>query len=104
MRDQQDLQKKLEAILGSENVYFQPPASFKLHYPCIVYSISDRNTLKANDGHYIIYNRYEIMHIFKKLENEKVNDILEAFRGDNISAERRQIIDGLYHDYYTLFY
>ena len=25
-------------ILGSEYVYFQPPESKKLHYPCIVYN------------------------------------------------------------------
>lgn len=33
-----DLQTMLENLLGSRNVYFQPPASMRLSYPAIVYS------------------------------------------------------------------
>ena len=32
-------------ILGTQNVYFQPPASTKLKYPCIIYKIASRDDL-----------------------------------------------------------
>ena len=32
-----DLQKLLVEVLGSKNVYFQPPESVKMKYPAIVY-------------------------------------------------------------------
>ena len=34
-----ELQLKLEEILGSRHVYFQPPASIKMTYPAIVYEL-----------------------------------------------------------------
>lgn len=37
MGQREDLQTKLEGILGTAHVYFQPPANVVLTYPCIVY-------------------------------------------------------------------
>jgi hypothetical protein len=37
MAPRADLQTLLEGILGSGNVYFQPPPGIQLQYPCIVY-------------------------------------------------------------------
>ena len=34
------LRKVLREATGKENLYFQPPAGYKLKYPCIVYSES----------------------------------------------------------------
>ena len=36
-RERTDLQTILENILGSSNVYFQPPTNIQMLYPCIVY-------------------------------------------------------------------
>ena len=41
MRNRLDLQKIFEDILGSKNVYFQPPESLKMKYPAIRYSLDD---------------------------------------------------------------
>ena len=41
MASRLNLQDKLEEVLGSKQVYFQPPESLKLKYPCIVYSRSN---------------------------------------------------------------
>ena len=38
MASRLELQTKFENILGSRNVYFQPPASVQMRYPAIVYS------------------------------------------------------------------
>ena len=44
-----DLQALLETTLGSEHVYFQPPESVKMEYPCIIYSLDSGSTIFAND-------------------------------------------------------
>lgn len=59
------LQAKLEEILGSRNVYFQPPASITMSYPCVVYSYSGENVLHANDTPYIVRDEYEMTLISK---------------------------------------
>ena len=35
-----ELQNKLEELLGSRHVYFQPPESVKMEYPAIKYSMT----------------------------------------------------------------
>lgn len=47
-----DFQTLLEAILGSENVYFQPPSGFMLSYPCIVYNRSNIRAAHADNAPY----------------------------------------------------
>ena len=42
MATRQELQTKLEDILGGRHVYFQPPESTKMEYPAIVFSMKDR--------------------------------------------------------------
>lgn len=60
MQPRLDLQVELEALLGSENVYFQPPETVKLIYPCIVYSRDSFKTMFADDKPYNIEAKYSI--------------------------------------------
>lgn len=55
-----DLQTLLEAVLGSSNVYFQPPANVQMVYPCIVYNRDDINTLFADNAPYRLMKRYSV--------------------------------------------
>lgn len=48
-----ELHEELCNLLGSRNVYFQPPESIKMQYPCIRYSISGMPKLNANDKVYL---------------------------------------------------
>ena len=60
MDSRPNLQTMLEQILGSRNVYFQPPESLKLNYPAIVYKRSNIRNTFAEDN---VYNQsyfYEI--------------------------------------------
>ena len=41
MANRLDLQALLEDLLGSRNVYYQPPESDKMNYPAIVYALED---------------------------------------------------------------
>lgn len=58
MRSRIELSTLLRTILGSKNVYFQPPESKKLEYPCIVYKMSTVSTIHANNRPYRRYKRY----------------------------------------------
>ena len=52
------LQEELEKVLGNRNVYFQPPETLKMKYPCIRYSKTRPmvqhadNTMYFNKAHY----------------------------------------------------
>lgn len=95
------LQANLERILGSRNVYYQPPESVKINYPAIVYSRSDIDSRYANDKNYIRTNRYEIIVIDKRPDNEAIAKILEL---PCCSFDRHYTSDNLHHDVLTLYY
>lgn len=65
MHDRVELQQILEDILGSGNVYFQPPASVKMAYPAIVYELSDIENEHADNVPYVQRTRYSITVIDK---------------------------------------
>lgn len=52
MANRLDLQSALEAILGTDEVYFQPPESIKMTYPAIVYELANINVKHANNSLY----------------------------------------------------
>lgn len=102
MADRLKLQGELEELLGSDHVYFQPPESVKLKYPCIVYSLDPTYTRHADNKNYIITNRYHIKHIYKSLGNSKKDEFLTRFM--MISHDNRMIADSMYNDDFTLYY
>ena len=59
------LQTQLENLLGTKNVYFQPPESIKMNYPAIVYALEDIENAHADDGVYLSYRRYSVTVIDK---------------------------------------
>lgn len=54
------LQEKLEEILGTSNVYFQPPSNVKMKYPCIVYQLDHWWTKYATNATYARKKRYQV--------------------------------------------
>lgn len=54
------LQYLLEGILGSKNVYFQPPQSKKIQYPCIVYQLDGVDAKHADNLPYARTKRYQV--------------------------------------------
>ena len=49
MKNRLDLHKIFQDILGSKNVYFQPPESIKMKYPAIKYSLDDIDKLSGDN-------------------------------------------------------
>ena len=55
-----ELHDTLCGILGSKQVYFQPPETIKMQYPAIVYSIDIINTPYADNRVYLSFDRYSV--------------------------------------------
>lgn len=55
-----ELHTTLVEVLGTENVYFQPPQNIMLKYPCIVYNRSGRDAKFADNGPYSTKTRYTV--------------------------------------------
>ncbi len=102
MASRLNLQDKLEEILGNENVYFQPPESIKLKYPCIVYSRSLIHTRNADDRVYLKNNRYSVTLITKDPDSDLPDKLLDGFSG--IRFDRHFFTNNLIHDVYTLYF
>lgn len=102
MASRLDLQTELETILGSSEVHFQPPASVKLTYPCIVYSRSSINKQNANDQLYKSMNEYEVTVIDPDPESIFADEILAYF--PMCRFNRQYISDNLNHSVLTLYF
>ena len=95
------LQRNLELLLGSRNVYYQPPTGTKLNYPCIVYNLSTANDVHADDKIYRRLYRYTLIYITKDPDDpmrDKIDDVPYC------AFDRPVVNDNLYHFYYTIYY
>ena len=103
MNDRLDLHAKLVELLGSNQVYFQPPEDVRMKYPCIVYERDDVDVKNANDIKYLKTFRYEVMYISKDPDtNDFILKMLDAFK--YIKYGRHFVAENLNHETFNLFY
>lgn len=88
-------------VLGSRNVYFQPPASVKMNYPAIVYSRDGIDSKHANNGVYLSQMRYSVTVIDKDPDSPIVGKVALL---PTSKFNRHYEKDNLNHDVYTIFY
>lgn len=100
-KTRKELQSALEGITGVNKVYFQPPESIRLEYPCIVYSIKNHGFNHANDDKYIGVDKYEAVLIQKTYNESLIKSIL---RMKFCSHDAEYLNDNLYHDAFTIFW
>lgn len=96
-----DLHTKLEKILGSEHVYFQPPSTIKMKYPCIIYKRDDSKEFFANDQAYMNMKRYSIKVVDQNPDSE-IPDRVSKMR--YCSFATHFVVDNLNHDVYSLYF
>lgn len=101
MAQRLDLQELLVGLLGTTNVYFQPPPSFKMNYPCIVYNRDNLDMKYANNKPYKNKKRYQITVISSDPDND-ISDKIETL--PLCSFERFFTADDLNHYVYNLFF
>lgn len=95
------LQIKLEEILGSRNVYYEPPEGLKIKYPCIIYKRDAMSTRYADDTLYKSVTGYQVTVIDKASDSEIIDKIkmLPMCRWNRHFAS-----DNLNHDVFTLYF
>lgn len=95
------LQTELEFILGSQNVYFQPPENIKLSYPCIVYKKDAQDIKFANDLSYIHKTRYKVTVIDSNPDSLIGDRVMQL---PMCTFDRHYTAENLNHDAYNLYY
>ena len=101
MSSRLDLHTILCEILGSRNVYFQPPSSVRMQYPAIVYSRKDIEKRSADDGVYQKLPSYEVFLVDKNPDSPFVEKILAL---PYCSFDRHYESDNLNHDVFTIYH
>lgn len=97
-----ELHELLVSILGSRNVYFQPPASLVMQYPCIRYNREKADSKFASNRLYRFTQRYQVILIsrdpdsgiiFEKIVSLPLTVHDRSYAGDNLN-----------HDVFTLYF
>jgi len=101
MANRIELQTLLENLLESRNVYFQPPESVKMNYPCIRYSRNNGKPLRANNGLYGYTKSYTLI-VIDKNPDSKILDKVQQL--PYCSFERHYTADNLNHYVFNLYY
>jgi len=91
-RPRSELQTILENILDVE-VYFQPPDSTRMQYPCVVYGLDRGQTDRADDILYKYTKRYQVTVIDRNPDSELPDAVValpmcefeRSFRSDNLN-------------------
>lgn len=96
-----NLHTQLVNLLGSRNVYFQPPPSVQMRYPAIVYSRSDIDTKYANNAVYTNDIAYQIIVIDNDPDSEIVMRVANL---PKCRFDRHYVSDNLNHDVFTIYY
>lgn len=101
MKSSLELQTELEELLGTRNVYFQPPESIKLKYPAIVYSLADIRNIHASNVVHKKDTAYTLTYIDEDPDSENVEKISNL---RYCSFDRFFTSDNLNHYTFTLYY
>jgi len=101
MAQRLDLQALLIDLLGSGNVYFQPPASVAMKYPCIVYNRDHIDISHADNEPFKHQKRYQITVIDPDPDSDIPDKVANLPR---VAFNRSFTTDNLHHDVFTLFF
>jgi hypothetical protein len=101
MAQRLELQALLVGLLGSNNVYFQPPPTVQMVYPCIVYKRDDVHTEFADDKPYSIEKRY-LVTVIDPNPDSPLHEALAQL--PKCRFDRFYTADNLNHDVFRLFF
>ena len=107
-----DLDKEFRELLGSNNVYFSPPESIKLKYPCIVYHMDNIDVKRANNRIYNHTTRYIVTLVDEDPDSGEFDDsrglssLREKFLYHFPMCEyaNHRVVNNMNHDTFYLYY
>lgn len=100
MASRQSLDEKLREL--TQNVYFQPPQTKRITYPCIVYDRAPVDLKRANDNSYMLTHHYTVTYISREPDDGTVDSIALAFPMIRHTSKFEN--DNLHHDVFDLYY
>jgi hypothetical protein len=96
-----NLQTKLVALIGNNNVYFQPPPDFMLSYPCIVYSRVNIRSRFGDNVPYSITKEYNLTVIDTNPDSEIPDKVSKLER---CAFDRHFTTSNLNHDVFNILF
>lgn len=88
-------------ILGTDNVYFQPPENVKIQYPCIIYSINGNFERHANNKTYHRTREYDLLYITRDPDDEMIDTIADL---PLCGMGKPYVLENLHHYPYTIYF
>lgn len=100
MNSRHELHNNLVEIMDNKKVYFQPPESIKLAYPCIIYKLNNIRKNNADNIMYTNWRGYSITLIDTNPDSIYVDRILEL---PYCSFDRSFVSNNLHHFVFTIY-
>ena len=97
-----ELQNELKELLGSDNVYFQPPSNYQMSYPCFVFERGSGSQTNADNYTYRFTKRYTITHIGYDPDDDIIDKVVHHFQ--MIRYDNHFVNDNLQHDVFSLYW
>lgn len=94
-------QTLLENLLGSRNVYFQPPENVSIAYPAIVYNLTNVDVKRADNNVYTHRAGYDVKYISRSPTGEIKTELLKLPMS---SFVREYVASGLNHTVYRIYF
>lgn len=91
----------LVSLFGNNNVYYRPPESLKMQYPCIRYKKESIESNYADNTSYKKFDRYQVIVIDKKPDNDVIEKLLDLPMS---SFATHYETDNLNHDVIIIYY
>lgn len=95
-----DLQKEFQTLC--KNVYFQPPESVKLSYPCIVYKRTTGDTRFADNAKFSYIPGYDVVVIDTDPDRKLAMDVYMHFAYCREGVP--YVSNNLYHNPFTIYF
>jgi hypothetical protein len=96
-----ELNDILKDLLGSDNVYFQPPEDRTMQYPCIVYERDNASLKPADNFPYSVTQRYQVTLIDRDPDSDVVDKLLTL---PLCAFNRHFATSGLNHDVFVIYH
>lgn len=101
MAPRSELQTLLVELLGSGYVYFQPPESTEMEYPCIMYHREHIDIRHANNAPYKHKKRYQITVVDADPDSDIPDKVAML---PSCSFDRAFKADNLNHDVFNIYF
>ena len=82
-------------------VYFQPPETVKMQYPCVVYHRRYLDSNNADNIKYLTTRQYQVILISRDPDDDGVDKLFNLPYSHYLS---HSVVDNLYHDAFEIYY